>query len=349
MCGISAAAKGVGFFLFLTVFVYLFMGFKLKKNPIRKIILAAMGFLGCMLAAYLLVFPTLIYAGVRDRYFQVLISEYSLISQGYEIVYDKGIGVALPAIFSDFANPFFLLTVLTACILAIRRNQGRLLHIIILTWLVPITFSIFFIIHYKFQYWLPVALPLFSSLIFFFPENLNIRKLKSIKNANHWLSVIAILIILLQFIANVRWDIYLYRSRLNREWNSAAIRFYDRVEQVLAPLPSVRNYKVYYDVRMYVPAQPGWYSQSIFELLDYNYLQKEWFDIILLRQQRIYDYLNPKAIGLDPEKFTTSRIFYQDAQQGNINGYHLLYRDEYGLIFIRDRLYEKYFQITETQ
>lgn len=346
MCGFSAAAKGVGFFMFLAILVYLVLGIREKKIEVRKIVLSAIGFLGCMFAAYLLVFPTLIYAGVRDRYFQVLISEYSLISQGYEVEYAKGIGVALPAIINDYAGPVFLLAVLSACIVAIHRNQRRLLHITILAWLIPITLSIFFFIHYKFQYWLPVALPLFSSLIIFFPEKVDIQRFSPPRQVKSWLALLAILVVLVQLIANLTWDVNLYSVRVNREQNSPAIRFYGKVEQVLKPLQPVRVYKVYHDVRMYTPYRADWYSLAMFELLDYSYIQKEGFDVILLRQQRIYDYLNPNAIGLDPGQLAISQVFYQDAQQGNINGYHQLYRDDYGLIFIRDRLFENYFSIT---
>jgi hypothetical protein len=343
MCGFCAGTKGIGIYFFLTIFGYLILGLKIKKISLSRIILSAFGFLAFMAFSYLLANPILVYSGVRERYFQSMSSAYSLISQGYEIGYAKGVSVALSAILEDYANPLFLLLVLTASIWAIMQDRRRLLHIIILTWLVPITLLICFIIHYKFQYWLPVGLPLFSTFIVYFPERLNLNQIFN-REKKQWLILLVIAIVTLQFAYNLFQDVGLYSDRLYREKNSSAIRFYDRVEQTLVPLPSVRTYHVYYDVRMYVPARPDWYCESIFEMLDYDFLKEKNFDLILLRQQRILDYLNPGAVALDADQMAASQVFYRDAQQGNITGYHLIYRDTYGLVFVRNRLYQNNFQ-----
>jgi hypothetical protein len=348
MCGVSAGAKGVGFFLFLTIFVYLVMGRVAKKISMRKVLISAFGFLGCMAAAYLLVFPTLAYPGIRERYFQVMISEYSLISQGYEVEYAKGISVALPAILKDYASPVFLLLVIGGCAWGMLKSTRKLFFVILLTWLIPITFSVFFLIHYKFQYWLPVALPLFSTIVIFFPEKFDFRE--NIRNWKiiNWSSLVAVVIISCQFLVNINQDFSLYSVRLFREQNSPAIQFYGRVEQILSPLLDNRGYHLYHDVRMYVPARPDWNIESIFEMLDYDFLKEKSFDLILLRQQRIFDYLDPDAIALDADQMAKSQVFYRDAQQGNITGYHLLYRDTYGLVFVRNRLYQNNFQTLNT-
>jgi hypothetical protein len=197
--------------------------------------------------------------------------------------------------------------------------------------------------HYKFQYWLPVGLPLFSTFIVFFPENFKVEKSAS-KRRSQWLLLLVVVIVAFQFVQNISRDVKLYSDRLFREQTSPAISFYDRVKEILKPLPTAYVYHVYHDVRMYVPSRPDWYCESIFEMLDYDYLQEKWFDVILLRQQRIFDYLDPDAIVLDAAKLAASQAFYRDAQEGKIQGYRLLYRDEYGLIFVRDMNFERYFQ-----
>lgn len=214
---------------------------------------------------------------------------------------------------------------------------------IIFTWAVPITISILFLIHYKFQYWLPVALPLFSSVVILLPEKLQVREIPARLNFKKWIPWLILSILSIQFLFNVVQDVNLYTEHLNREQNEPAIQFYDRAEKILSPLPSVRVYHVYHDVRMYVPARSDWYCESIFEILDYSYLQEKTFDVLLLRQQRIYDYLSPNAVGINIEKMNASQAFYRDADQSKINGYQLLFRDEYGLIFVRNRLYQNYF------
>jgi hypothetical protein len=343
MCGISAGTKGIGFYLFLTILVYLCMGWLLKKNTPLKLFLSAVCFLACMAAAYWLVNPTLIYAGVRERFFQVMFSQSQLLSQGYEVEYARGLSASLPMIFADYGSPFFIAATVYACILGMHRKRQKLLYAILFTWLIPLTLTVLFVIHYKFQYWLPVALPLFSSSVIFLPENIEIRKVPIGWWKQNWIRLSAMLIIGLQFIFNCVQDVNLYASRVNREKNSEAIQFNGHVDKALAPLPANRGYHVYYDVRMYVPARAEWYYESLFEMLDYAYVRSKNFDVILLRQQRIYDYLASGAVALNDEKMAASQIFYNEAQQGLITGYHLLYRDEYGLVFVRNRFFQNYF------
>lgn len=343
MCGFSAATKGIGLYFFLAIAVYLLLGLFSKKIAFYKIIISAFGFLVCMASAYLLAIPILVYPGIRERYFQAMTTAYKNVSQGYELGYAKGFSVALESILRDYANLLFLILVLAACVWAIVRDQRQLLHILILAWLIPISFLVSFIMHYKFQYWLPVGLPLFSTFIVFFPEHFSMEKTEN-SGRRQWLLWLVIVIVGFQFGQNISRDVKIYSDRLFREQTSPAIGFYDRVEETLKPLPSTRKFHVYHDVRMYIPPRPDWYCESIFEMLDYAYLQEKWFDVILLRQQRIFDYLHPDAIVLDAAQLAASQAFYRDAQAGNIKGYRLLYRDAYGLIFVSDRLYENCFR-----
>jgi hypothetical protein len=77
--------------------------------------------------------------------------------------------------------------------------------------------------------------------------------------------------------------------------------------------------------------------------LDYNYIQQNNFDVLLLLEQRIRDYTNPNVKGIDPAQFALNQKFYRDAEQGTINGYHLVYRNSLGLVFARNEIYQKYF------
>lgn len=98
MCGISAGTKGIGFYFFLTILVYLVLGLFQKRRTLWNTILSAVGFVSCMAVAYLLVNPTLIYSGVRERYFQVMFSQTQLLSRGYEIEYARGLTAAVPGV-----------------------------------------------------------------------------------------------------------------------------------------------------------------------------------------------------------------------------------------------------------
>jgi hypothetical protein len=110
----------------------------------------------------------------------------------------------------------------------------------------------------------------------------------------------------------------------------------------LKPLPDAKLH-IYYDYRLYVPGNPGWVTATNFDLLEYNYIQQNHFDVLLLLDQRIRDYLNPNVTGIDPALFARNQQFYRDADNQTITGFHLVYRDSYGLIYVRDALYQQYY------
>jgi hypothetical protein len=87
---------------------------------------------------------------------------------------------------------------------------------------------------------------------------------------------------------------------------------------------------------MYLPDTPGWTAETNYDLLEYGYIQQGHFDVLLLLEQRIRDYLHPDAKGIDAELFARNQAFYRDADHGTIQGYHLIYRDAVGLVFVRD-------------
>jgi len=118
---------------------------------------------------------------------------------------------------------------------------------------------------------------------------------------------------------------------------SASINFYTEMIPHLGGLED-QELKVYRDVRLYVPDDSPWVTFWEFQLLSYELFEQEDPAIILLMQQRIRDYLNPNVIGIDPKELETSRIFYRDADEGDIAGYCLAYRNDFGLAFIRDDL-----------
>ena len=101
----------------------------------------------------------------------------------------------------------------------------------------------------------------------------------------------------------------------------------------LKPLPDKGLY-VYYDYRLYVPGNPGWKTETNYDLLEYGYIKDKNFDVLVLLEQRIRDYLNPKAVGVDPALFALNQQFYRDADNGRITGYHLVYNDSFASIFL---------------
>jgi hypothetical protein len=353
MCGFSAGTKGIGFYFFLAVFVYLLIAGFTRKASWQKIIWSGALFIAAMALAYLLANPTLIYAGVRRRYFQVMSDQSQLLFNGYELVYARGLAAAWRLLSDNFGSWIFLLVSSGACIWGMFRGSKRLLNTLIFTWAVPITVMVIFLTHFKTQYLLPVALPLFSSAAVLLPDFRResqrdrppLAQSTGIRRSGAMMKVVqgcGVLVIVAQMVFFVIRDVQGYNASLHREEANPSISFYTQARAALAPLP-FDDYSVYRDVGVYVPATEGWSAEGRFEMLDYAYFQEHPYDILLLEQQRILDYTNDDAQGIDLAQFQRSKQFYQDANAGQITGYKLVYRNPFGLVFVKDALFQKDF------
>ena len=336
LAGCATATKLMGVYFFLTIASLLVIGFVQKKVPFKKLLTSALLFLGIMGLAYLVSNPFLISHWAREEYKLIFTRQMSMLSEGYGVVYEKGLAQAWPTIRQYYGGWFFLLAALAAAVWGIFKSPNKLLHIIILTWLIPLSISVIWFTHFKYQYWLPAALPLFSCLCAWLPEKIEPREYtKNLSKAI--LPLLAIVLLTVQFSRFMQSDIVAYAQRVRRAENNPEIAFYDDAREALAVLPEVPM-KVYFDYRLYAPDTPSWTLETSYDLLSYNYVQEHGYDVLLLQQQRIADYLDPSAAGIDAQQFANSQTFYADAQRGELQGYRLLYRDRTGLVFIKDSI-----------
>ncbi|MFH1524675.1 MAG: hypothetical protein ABIF04_06895 [Chloroflexota bacterium] len=348
MSGIATATKLVGVYFFLAVGLTLLLGLLLRKVSWKKLIGMALAFLFVMGLAYLITNPFLLSHWARTAYKYILHKQTWLLAEGYGVVYDKGLAAAWPLIQNSFGEAIFLFVALGAAIWGAWRGPQRLLHGLILTWFIPITVVVLWLSHFKFQYWMPVALPLLSSLVVLLPEKWNLgemwRKSRPLQRTGLSVRIVALLIILFQAILFVKSDVQRINSDLHQAINNPRILFYDEVMKTLEPIPAGGPLHVYYDYRLYVPETPGWTTETNYDLLEYGYIQNGKFDVLLLLEQRIRDYLNPNVTGIDPDLFALNQRFYRDADNETINGYHLVYRNSLGLVYVKDVLYQQYFE-----
>jgi hypothetical protein len=346
LCGIAAAVKLVGLYFFLAVGLVILLSLVLKKASWKKAVGMAFAFLLIMAATFLVSNPFLLSRWARTSYFAIFKQQTALLSEGYAVYYDKGLAAAWPLLHASYGEIGFLLVALGTALWASIRGPQQFLHRLILAWFIPLTVAVLWFTHFKFQYWLPVALPLFSSLVVLLPEKLHFRKTLADLRSKHWpkpsLRILFLIVVLVQLVLFVVNDIQLYRADLQRAEDNPRINFYSDTLGTLEPL-SQESIKVYYDYRLYVPPTSGWTIETTYDLLDYGYTWEKDFHVLLLLEQRIRDYLNPEVQGIDPEAFANNQRFYADAEKGQIQGYKLAYRNSVGLIFVREDLYQQYF------
>ena len=337
LAGVATAAKLVGVYFFLAVGLTLLLGL-INKVPLKRLVLMALAYLAVMAVCFVAANPFLLSGWARTAYTYAFNKEMNLISEGYGVVYEVGLKAAWPLMRQYYGGVFLILTALGAAIWGAWRGPQRLLYGLILAWFLPMTVTVLTITHFKFQYWMPATIPLFSCLILLLPE-----KMARPKRWTETLRFALLLGLVVQAGLFVRSNIQGYTTYLNRASNNERIQFYDQVVTALKPLPA-KDLGVYYDYRLYVPGEPGWMLTNSYDLLDYDYIQQNQFGVLLLLQQRINDYLQPGMTGIDPQAFILNQQFYRDAGSGSLTGYRLAYRDAVGLVYVREDLYSKYFK-----
>jgi hypothetical protein len=141
-------------------------------------------------------------------------------------------------------------------------------------------------------------------------------------------------------------DISLFQEVLVREKNETSLVFYNTLERDYLPrIQTNQQLKVFRDVRMYFPEGPRWNIRTYWNS-KYSTIEKIKPDIIILWSQRILDYTSESAQknAVDPATFQDTYTFFVDANNDQIRGYRLIYRDKVGLMFVSDAIYELYFK-----
>ena len=346
ICGIATATKLIGLYFFLAIGLVLMLSLIQKKVSWKRAVGMAFAFLLVLAATFLISNPFLVSSWARTAYFDIFRQQTALLSEGYTVFYAKGPAAAWPLLHASFGEIIFLLVALGTGIWGAIAGPKRLFHGIILAWFLPLTVSVLWLTHFKFQYWLPAALPLFSCLVLLLPEEWHIPNRPFQLHRKKWwvfaIRIVLLVVLLGQFVLYGINDVQLYQADLTRAENNPRIAFYSQAVDNLKPLSQL-PVSVYYDYRLYVPSTQDWTTTTTYDLLDYGYIKEEKFNVLLLLEQRIRDYLNPEVTGINPEEFAKNQQFYEDAENGTINGYELIFRNSVGLVFVSDTLFQQYF------
>lgn len=337
ICGILTATKLVGLYFFLAVAYCLWMARSQNKIVWPKIIRSGLLFIALMAVSFVISNPFLLSSWGRIAWFQIFQKQSFLLNQGYGIVYPKGLLATYPLLKDSYGNAIFLLIALATNIWGAMKSQNKHLYRLILSWSLPMTITTFFLTHFKYQYWLPVGVLLISGFVGMFPEKISLKNYKS-----KAISIFLLFIVLGQIAFFIPQNIKTIKASYRREEDSAEISFYKHISETLKPIEN-KELNVYFDYRLYLPENKNWLVHTSFDLLSYDFVEEKEFDVLLLLRQRINDYLNPNAIGINQQAFIESQRFYKAAKSGKINGYILLYQDELGLIFVSDFIHRTHF------
>lgn len=334
--GLSIGTKMIGWFFFLTIPIYLIWGIAQEKITWPTLIKKALLFLLVMSLTVVISNPALIHPYERGRYVAIQKAQSIAMGFGWDVAYEKGPSSWLDNILEYYGQLLFLLVAFVSLGIGIYKKRTRLFHILILSWVLPMSLYILFFVAIKPKHLLlPIALPLFSGLVNIIPSCKKTDKV----NAFNISAIVLFIIVLVQFGQNLIWDFSTYQKRLERQETHSAIGFYKELDnQFLACLPEDKIVRIYRDVRIYIPPKPEWDVQMRWGVVDYEVIQSINPELVLLQQQRIFDYTQSDVIDTaeDKEQMKKSFQFYLDAYNKDIEGYDYLLEDEFGVAFIRD-------------
>lgn len=346
-CGFAVGTKLLGLFFFLTIPTYIAIGYFQKRIDLKQAIFKSIQFVVVMFISIIISNPLLIFASHRADYLKTQTFQASKMSFGWEVAYPKGPSSWYKIIQVYYAEWYFVAFAFVAILVGIIKDIKRLLNIHIITWSLPFALYILYVIAIKpIHFFLPIALPLFSSILTIWPINSPDPKLFA--NEKYHLikgvSYLSIIIIFWQLFVYTQQNINMYSTHLKREQTSESIRFFYEVkENHLGPLSELKSIRIYRDPRLYVPNSPPWIPMSSFKMLTYEYFEEKNPQVILLMRQRILDYTNDGIVPEDQAVYEKSYLFYTDAENGELSGYQLIYEDDFGLVYIRDNVYQYYF------
>jgi hypothetical protein len=134
---------------------------------------------------------------------------------------------------------------------------------------------------------------------------------------------------------------------IQKEEKSKSIHFFENLNKTyLSRIPENRDILIYRDWRVYVRQQPNWTIEMDWDLADYEYLQTLKPDVLLLEWENIH-FFSQASLLENSVDFSDNSLrygFYLDALNEAIPGYQLIYKDDFGYVFVNYDLFEDFFQ-----
>ena len=348
-CGFAIATKLIGLFFFITIPTYILLGVYQGRINFMKAVKSSIIFVALMAIAFVACSPFLLFASERKAAFNIQLRQSEAMSDGFVLSYAKGPAAWFSLIDNNYAQPLFLLASLVSLGIGIAKKETRLLSLLIATWSIPFMLYLLFTVVIKPKhFFIPILLPVFSTLPFLFdavwPRTFRLVKANLVKFV---LLAVTLVVVLTQVIYNFNFDAKHYLAELNKEKDSQAIQFYEKLDEIVFSKISADDHLVIFrDVHTYVKDLPRWDVKYRWGLYDYTVIKNTNADVLILWKQMLYDYTQAGAAerALDQIKFSEARRFYNDALNHNIEGYHLIYQDDFGFAYISVALYDRYFK-----
>lgn len=342
--GLAIGTKLIGLFFFLTIPSYLLYGTWLKRLTLKQAVVKAGQFVALMSLVFVLSNPLLLTGSGRQAYWRIQSKQAEAMSFGWQVQYQQGAAAWLPVIREYYAQLWVIAAAMVALGLSWQHKGKRILTLLIATWVIPFSLYILLVIAIKpTHFFLPIAMPLFSTLI------VGLGIFDTIEDKSRLvrgLQALVFLALAYQLAQNLPWDFNEYQENLNKEATSESIQFYKQLSDgYLNEIPDDLRLNTYRDVRLYVPNQSQLEDEVLWGLPDQSFVEENDFDLLLIERQKIRDYTQADTLtsAADPAQMQATIDFYQAAESNSIAGYTMLFENEFGLAYLKTDLFQDFY------
>lgn len=351
-CGMAVATKLIGLFFFLAIPYYIFLGWRQGRIDTRKAFTVAALFVSIMFSTFVLANPFLFWESEREFALKTQTNLQESLGNGFIVAYFNSPFSWLQVIKTWYGPLIFVLLSLVAVVINAVKGERPVLNRLILFWSIPFMAYIAFAMQVRAKHFpLPILMPIFSALpayfTFFKPERF-FNPLSDYLKKNGLrlgMSLVGIIVVAAQVSFSLQRDISLYEENLYREENSPSIQFYRGLSQeYLSKIDLDRPLVIFRDVMMYVPNSSRYEDRFKWGVSDYDTALKNNPDLLILNKQHLYDYTQEGQIDYakDPD-FAMTVEFYKDVLNGTVQGYTLLYQNDFGIAYISNSLHDEFF------
>ena len=345
--GLATGTKVIGLFFFLSVGVCLLLGFVHRRLDLKLVFKHGVLFVAVMAAAIVFSNPLLLLPSEAKAYYKVQSFVAERNAWGWDRARDtgpmswyleSGAGGA-PALRESFGFWWiYLLALLSSLFGVVYNRDKRIVYVIILTWILPISiYMLYFVGSKGARYFIPVLLPFFSCIGA--TSGWRFDRRRGPQNRSTFIiGAASVVLCALQFAYYIPRDIGWYTRVLERESRSSSLHFYWELrDRFLSSLPSDKRLTVARDWKVYVPPSSNLLDNGTGNF-DYDYVNVIKPDVILLTKGEIDLRSDPGAVQnsfpADREQLLKSYDFYRNAKSNSIVGFNKLFETDFAVAFV---------------
>lgn len=353
-CGLAIGSKILGVLFVITYAVYLGAGLFSHRLTLKKA-LARAGFYLLLLAGVVVISnPLLLLPMERAEIISVFKANLQQNTLGFWVIGNTNVSMfrQIVSVFEkNYASILFFFLSLIALVHGILRRETRLLSLVILTWVAGyLGYFLLFAATMREHYLIPAALPLLSGLGNYLPAAISLKGTAATETSKKvvWGRVASYLLMIgfvIQIGLNGIRDVKDIINVQQRETTSTSIQMFHQAEdQVLQKIAIDRKLRIYRDWRAYVADRPEYDVRINWDLATYPYLQDLDADVLFIERENMIYFSDAAKISraIDPARMKEMVAFYSDALNGSVAGYIRALETDFGAVFVRENLYQRY-------